>query len=401
MLILVINAGSSSLKYQLFDMDEHKVLAKGLCERIGIAGSKNTHTLADGTKIVTEVNMNTHADAIRILTDRLTDAEYGVIKSMADIDAVGHRVLHGGQKFSGSVIVDDAVIAAIEECIPLGPLHNPANLTGIQACREVMGDVPQVAVFDTAFHQTMPEKAYMYAIPYEYYRKYAIRRYGFHGTSHRYVSAKAAEMLGKPASELKIITCHLGNGSSIAAVSGGKCVDTSMGLTPLEGLPMGTRSGDLDPAILGFIAEHEGLSTTELVNMLNKKSGVLGISELSSDFRDLATAREEGNHQATLALEIFDYKVKKYIGSYAAAMGGVDAIVFTGGIGENNKTARNVALEGLEFMGVELDPEKSQQSLKNVDISAPTSRVKVLVIETDEEFVIASDTLELVTAAKA
>ncbi|MBE6952151.1 MAG: acetate kinase [Ruminococcaceae bacterium] len=401
MLILVINAGSSSLKYQLFDMDEHKVLAKGLCERIGIAGSKNTHTLADGTKIVTEVNMNTHADAIRILTDRLTDAEHGVIKSMADIDAVGHRVLHGGQKFSGSVIVDDAVIAAIEECIPLGPLHNPANLTGIQACREVMGDVPQVAVFDTAFHQTMPEKAYMYAIPYEYYRKYAIRRYGFHGTSHRYVSAKAAEMLGKPASELKIITCHLGNGSSIAAVSGGKCVDTSMGLTPLEGLPMGTRSGDLDPAILGFIAEHEGLSTTELVNMLNKKSGVLGISELSSDFRDLATAREEGNHQATLALEIFDYKVKKYIGSYAAAMGGVDAIVFTGGIGENNKTARNVALEGLEFMGVELDPEKSQQSLKNVDISAPTSRVKVLVIETDEEFVIASDTLELVTAAKA
>ncbi len=401
MLILVINAGSSSLKYQLFDMDEHKVLAKGLCERIGIAGSKNTHTLADGTKIVTEINMNTHADAIRILTDRLTDAEHGVIKSMADIDAVGHRVLHGGQKFSGSVIVDDAVIAAIEECIPLGPLHNPANLMGIQACREVMGDVPQVAVFDTAFHQTMPEKAYMYAIPYEYYRKYAIRRYGFHGTSHRYVSAKAAEMLGKPASELKIITCHLGNGSSIAAVSGGKCVDTSMGLTPLEGLPMGTRSGDLDPAILGFIAEHEGLSTTELVNMLNKKSGVLGISELSSDFRDLATAREEGNHQATLALEIFDYKVKKYIGSYAAAMGGVDAIVFTGGIGENNKTARNVALEGLEFMGVELDPEKSQQSLKNVDISAPTSRVKVLVIETDEEFVIASDTLELVTAAKA
>ncbi len=401
MLILVINAGSSSLKYQLFDMKENKVLAKGLCERIGIPGGKNTHTSADGTKIATDIEMNTHADAIRILTDRLTDPQNGVIRSMAEIDAVGHRVLHGGQKFSESVIIDDSVIEAIEECIPLGPLHNPANLMGIRACREVMGDVPQVAVFDTAFHQTMPEKAYMYAIPYEYYRKYAIRRYGFHGTSHRFVSAKAAQMLGKPASELKIVTCHLGNGSSIAAVDGGKCIDTSMGLTPLEGLPMGTRSGDIDPAILGFLSEHEGMDTKALIEMLNKKSGVLGVSELSSDFRDLAEARSNGNHLATLALEMFDYDVKKYIGAYAAAMGGIDAIVFTGGIGENNKVARNTALAGLEFMGVELDPEKSQQSLKNVDISAPGSRVKVLVIETDEEYVIASDTLELVTARRA
>ena len=401
MLILVINAGSSSLKYQLFDMDEAKVLAKGLCERIGIPGGKNTHTSADGEKLTTEIDMKTHADAIRILTERLTDPATGVIRSMAEIDAVGHRVLHGGQKFSESVVVDDTVIEAIEECIPLGPLHNPANLMGIRACREVMGDVPQVAVFDTAFHQTMPEKAYMYAIPYEYYRKYAIRRYGFHGTSHRFVSAKAAQMLGRPASELKIVTCHLGNGSSIAAVDGGKCVDTSMGLTPLEGLPMGTRSGNIDPAILGFLSEHEGMDTQALIEMLNKKSGVLGVSELSSDFRDLAEARNKGNRQATLALEMFDYSVKKYIGAYAAAMGGIDAIVFTGGIGENNKVVRNVALEGLEFMGVELDPEKSQQTLKNVDISAPASRVKVLVIETDEEYVIASDTLELVAARRA
>ena len=400
MLILVINAGSSSLKYQLFDMAENKVLAKGLCERIGIAGGKNTHTLPDGTKLVTEIEMKTHADAIRILTDRLTDEKTGVIRSMSEIDAVGHRVLHGGQKFSESVLVNDDVIAAIEECIPLGLLHNPANLMGIRACQEVMGDVPQVAVFDTAFHQTMPEKAFIYAIPYEYYRKYAIRRYGFHGTSHRYVSAKAAEMLGRPASELKIITCHLGNGSSIAAVDGGKCVDTSMGLTPLEGLPMGTRSGDIDPAILGFLSEHEGMNTVELIEMLNKKSGVLGVSELSSDFRDLAAAREKGNRQATLALEMFDYSVKKFIGAFAAAMGGVDAIVFTGGIGENNQVVRTVSLEGLEFMGVQLDPVKCRQSLKNVDIAAEDSRVRVLVIETDEEFVIASDTLALVTAAK-
>ncbi len=399
MIVLVANAGSSSLKYQLFDMDAGTILAKGLCERIGIAGSKNTHTV-NGVKYEMEVPMESHVDAIRVLTERLTDPEIGVIKSMKEIDAVGHRVLHGGAKFSESVIVTPEVEATIEACIPLGPLHNPANLMGIRACTELMGDVPQVAVFDTAFHQTMPEKAFMYAIPYEYYRKYDIRRYGFHGTSHRYVSAKAAEFLGKPASALKVITCHLGNGSSIAAVDGGKCVDTSMGLTPLEGLPMGTRSGSLDPAILGFLAEHEGLGAEELVTMLNKKSGVLGISELSSDFRDVSAAAKEGNRQAALALDVFRYSVKKYIGAYAAAMGGVDAIVFTGGIGENDKEARKAILEGLEFLGVKLDAEKADQRLKNVDIAAEDSKVRVLVLETDEEYVIASDTVALVNAAK-
>ncbi|MBR6740321.1 MAG: acetate kinase, partial [Clostridia bacterium] len=336
MLILVINAGSSSLKYQLFDMDSKNVLAKGLCERIGISGGRNIHKVG-GKEIETVIDMKTHADAIRILTDKLTDKEYGVVSSMKDIDAVGHRVLHGGQKFSGSVLVTPSVEAAIEECIPLGPLHNPANLLGIRACREVMGeDVPQVAVFDTAFHQTMPPYAFMYAIPYEYYRKYSIRRYGFHGTSHRYVSARAAELLGKKPEDIRVITCHLGNGSSLAAVEGGKCVDTSMGLTPLDGVPMGTRSGAIDPAILGFLGDNEGMSASELVTMLNKKSGVLGISEISSDFRDLTAAASEGNEQAALALKMFTYSVKKYIGSYAAAMGGTDVIVFTGGIGENN-----------------------------------------------------------------
>ena len=309
---------------------------------------------------------------------------------------LGHRVLHGGQKFSKSVVVDENVIKAIEECIPLGPLHNPANLIGIRACAEVMRNVPQVAVFDTAFHQTMPQTAFMYAIPYEYYEKYSIRRYGFHGTSHRYVSAKAAEMLGRPVSELKIITCHLGNGSSIAAVDRGACVDTSMGLTPLEGLPMGTRSGNIDPAILEFLSEHEDMNITELLSMLNKKSGVLGISGVSNDFRDLDEAAADGHKRSALALEMFEYSVKKYIGAYAAAMGGVDAIVFTGGIGENNATIRRNALSGLEFMGVKLDPDKAKLYVKNIDISAGDSRVKVLIIETNEEYVIASDTVALV-----
>lgn len=402
MKILVINAGSSSMKYQLIDMDGEVVLAKGNCERIGLDG-KITHKTNTGVVVSKEVTMSNHTEAFAQIKLALTEGEGKVINDLSEVTAIGHRVVQGGSQFNTSVLIDDAVMKAIDDNAILAPLHNPANKQGIEAATETFGaEIPQAAVFDTSFHQTMPAKAYMYGIPYEYYEKYGVRKYGYHGTSHRFVSARCFDLLGKPdGKDTRIITCHLGNGSSIAAVSGGKCVDTSMGLTPLEGLPMGTRSGDLDPAILGFIAEHEGMTTTELVNMLNKKSGVLGISELSSDFRDLATAREEGNHQATLALEIFDYKVKKYIGSYAAAMGGVDAIVFTGGIGENNKVARNVALEGLEFMGVELDPEKSQQSLKNVDISAPTSRVKVLVIETDEEFVIASDTLELVTAAKA
>ena len=396
MLILVINAGSSSLKYQLFDMDSKNVLAKGLCERIGISGGRNIHKVA-GKEIETVIDMKTHADAIRILTDKLTDKEYGVVSSMKDIDAVGHRVLHGGQKFSGSVLVTPSVEAAIEECIPLGPLHNPANLLGIRACREVMGeDVPQVAVFDTAFHQTMPPYAFMYAIPYEYYRKYSIRRYGFHGTSHRYVSARAAELLGKKPEDIRVITCHLGNGSSLAAVEGGKCVDTSMGLTPLDGVPMGTRSGAIDPAILGFLGDNEGMSASELVTMLNKKSGVLGISEISSDFRDLTAAASEGNEQAALALKMFTYSVKKYIGSYAAAMGGTDVIVFTGGIGENNVELRLEILDGLEYMGVKLDPVKKLERKKNVDIAAEDSAVRVLIVETDEEYVIASDTMEIV-----
>ncbi len=396
MLVLVINAGSSSLKYQLFDMPSGRVLTKGVFERIGIPGGKNVHTVTGKPKIEAVYEMKTHTDAIRILTKVLTDPEIGVIRSMSEIDAVGHRILHGGAKFSESVLVDDKVLQAIEECIPLGPLHNPANLMGIRACAEVMGDVPQVAVFDTAFHQTMPEKAFMYAIPYEYYRKYQIRRYGFHGTSHRYVSAKAAEMLGRPASEIKIITCHLGNGSSIAAVDGGKCVDTSMGLTPLAGLPMGTRSGDIDPAIVGFLSEHEDMSAGEIVTMLNKKSGVLGISEVSSDFRDLAEAADKGQKQAILALEMFEYSVKKYIGSYAAAMGGVNAVVFTGGIGENNAAVRKNSVSGLEFMGIKLDPEKADKQIKNADIAAADSKARILVIETNEELVIASDTVRLV-----
>jgi acetate kinase len=396
MLVLVINAGSSSLKYQLLDMPKGEVIAKGLFERIGIPDGRNIHMVTGKPKVESAYDMKTHTDAIRILTDILTDREIGVIRSMSEIDAVGHRVLHGGQKFSKSVVVDENVIKAIEECIPLGPLHNPANLIGIRACAEVMRNVPQVAVFDTAFHQTMPQKAFMYAIPYEYYEKYSIRRYGFHGTSHRYVSAKAAEMLGRPVSELKIITCHLGNGSSIAAVDRGACVDTSMGLTPLEGLPMGTRSGNIDPAILEFLSEHEDMNITELLSMLNKKSGVLGISGVSNDFRDLDEAAADGHKRSALALEMFEYSVKKYIGAYAAAMGGVDAIVFTGGIGENNATIRRNALSGLEFMGVKLDPDKAKLYVKNIDISAGDSRVKVLIIETNEEYVIASDTVALV-----
>ena len=399
MLILVINAGSSSLKYQLFDMDEHKVLAKGLCERIGIAGGKNTHTLADGTKIVTEINMNTHADAIRILTDRLTDAEYGVIKSMADIDAVGHRVLHGGQKFSGSVIVDDAVIAAIEECIPLGPLHNPANLTGIQACREVMGDVPQVAVFDTAFHQTMPEEAYMYGVSYDLYKEYGIRRYGMHGTSHRFVAGEMIDLLGGKAEGTRIITCHLGNGSSISAVKDGKVIDTTMGFTPLAGLIMGTRCGDIDPALVTYIMEKKGYSIDEMNSYLNKKCGFLGVSGVSSDCRDIEAAIAEGNSQAKLALDMLIYQIKKYIGSYTAAMGGLDAIVFTAGIGENTPSIREGALEGLDFLGVELDKSvnaKTRGSAGVTKLSTDASRVKVYMIPTNEELVIARDTEALV-----
>lgn len=391
--VLVINAGSSSLKYQLFDMKTNEVRAKGLCERIGIDG-KYKHE-ANGKKVTGDTPMATHADAIRHLTKMLLDEEYGVIKSMSEIDAVGHRVLHGGQKFSQSVRVNDKVIEAIKECIPLGPLHNPANLMGINACEEVMSGVPQVAVFDTAFHQTMPEKAYMYAVPYEYYEKYGVRRYGFHGTSHRYVSAQVAKVLGKDAKDLKIITCHLGNGSSLAAVMGGECVDTTMGLTPLEGMPMGTRSGVIDPAIVGFIAENENMTASEVVTMLNKKSGVLGISGVSSDFRDLEEAANNGNHRAQLALDMFTYSVKKFIGSYVAAMNGVDAIVFTAGVGENSDTVRKAICDGMDYLGIKIDDAKNSVR-GTVDITAADSKVKVLVIPTNEELVIATDTMELV-----
>ena len=393
--ILVINAGSSSLKYQLFDMTTQEVRAKGLCERIGIDG-KFKHE-ANGKKVTGDTPMATHADAIRHLTKMLLDEEYGVIKSMSEIDAVGHRVLHGGQKFSESVLVDEKVIAAIEECIPLGPLHNPANLMGIHACEEVMPGVPQVAVFDTAFHQSMPKSSYVYAIPYEYYEKYGVRRYGFHGTSHRYVSAKAIELLGGKAEGTKIITCHLGNGSSLAAVKDGKCFDTSMGLTPLEGVPMGTRSGSMDPAIVEFIANHDNLTPSETLTMLNKKSGVLGISGVSSDFRDLDEAAAAGNDRAQLALDIFAYNVKKYIGSYVAALGGADAIVFTAGVGENSAEMRAKITEGLEYLGIEIDQEKNA-ARGTVDITGAGSKVKIFVIPTNEELVIASDTQQIVSA---
>lgn len=391
--VLVINAGSSSLKYQLFDTDTFAVTAKGLCERIGIDG-RVKHSPAGKNSYEADVNMKNHSDAIRVVVKLLTTGDTAVVKSMNEIDAVGHRVLHGGSEFSGSVIVNDKVIAAIKKCIPLGPLHNPVNLTGILACEEAMPGIPQVAVFDTAFHQTMPEKAFMYALPYEYYEKYGVRRYGFHGTSHMYIAKKAVEYLDKPADQLKIIICHLGNGSSITAVDGGKCVDTSMGLTPLEGVPMGTRSGSIDPAILEYIMDNEGIDIHEMTEILNKKSGVLGISGISSDFRDLFDAKVEGNSRAALALECFVYSIQKYIGAYAVAMNGLDAVVFTAGIGENNPVMRSMIAERLGVLGVKLDEAKNSVR-GTVDISARDAKVKALVVPTNEELMIAIDTLRL------
>ena len=396
MKILVINAGSSSLKYQMMDSTSHDVLAKGLCERIGIDG-RLTHKVPGKEDHRVDIAMPTHGEAIQAVLDALVSPVHGVITDVKEIDAVGHRVLHGGMAFTESCIIDDACIAAIKECIPLGPLHNPANLMGIEACQKVMAGTPQVAVFDTAFHMTMPEKAYTYAIPYEYYEKDKVRRYGFHGTSHRYVSARAADMLGKPAKDLKIITCHLGNGSSLAAVVGGKCVDTTMGLGPLAGFPMGTRSGDIDATILEYLMGRYGYDIKEMLNILNKKSGVLGISGVSSDFRDLETAAEEGNKRAQLALDVFRYSVKKFIGAYAAAMGGVDAIVFTAGVGENDAGTRMDIASDLEFMGVKMDEDANNVRGKEAVISAPDSKVKVLLIPTDEELMIAMDTAELVS----
>ena len=395
--ILVINCGSSSLKYQLIDSESEKVLAKGLCERIAIDGSAITHQPAGGKKIKTEVPMANHTDAVKYVIEKLIDPEVGVVKSLDEIGAVGHRIVHGGEKFASSVVIDDEVMKAVEECNDLAPLHNPANLIGINSCKEIMPGVPMVAVFDTAFHQTMPKEAYLYGLPYEYYEKYKVRRYGFHGTSHDFVSNRVAEILGKKREDLKIIVCHLGNGASVSAVKNGKCVDTSMGLTPLEGLIMGTRTGDLDPAIISFIAEKEGLTADQVIDICNKKSGVLGLSNgFSSDFRDLVGAAGEGNEVAKTTLDTWCYRVVKYIGAYAAAMYGVDVIAFTAGIGENNFTLRETICGYLGYLGVNFDKEANNCRGEEVEISTPDSKTKVWVVPTDEELAIARETVRLV-----
>ncbi|NLA86743.1 MAG: acetate kinase [Clostridiales bacterium] len=395
--VLVINAGSSSLKYQLFDMEKETVLAKGMCERIGIDGRLKHTPVSNGKPVFKEdINLPTHAEAISAVIEKLTSKEYGVIDSLKEIGAVGHRVLHGGQKFSESVLINEAVLAAITECIPFGPLHIPANLMGIKACQKVMPGVPQVAVFDTAFHQTMPKHAYVYPIPYKYYQQHSLRRYGFHGTSHRYVSEKALEVLGIPKQGSRLITCHLGNGSSLAAVKDGKCIDTTMGLSPLEGLPMGTRSGSIDPTILSFMANEEGMTFEQIMEVLNKESGVLGVSGVSSDFRDIEEASDAGNERAKLALKIFDYDVVKYIGAYLAALGGADAIIFTAGLGENGPETRERICDMLNGLGVCIDKEKNNFKGELRNITGEGSMVKVLVIPTNEELVIARDTKEIV-----
>ncbi len=396
MKVLVINAGSSSLKYQLIETDTEEVLAKGLCERIGIEGSKLTHSPEGKEKYVEEKPMPTHKTAVKMVLDALVDSEHGVISDINDIAAVGHRVLHAGQYYSDSVIVTDDVKKVVKDCFPLGPLHNPANLIGIEACEDAMPGTPQVAVFDTAFGQSMTSKAYMYAIPYEYYEKYSIRKYGFHGTSHKFVSGRTIEFADLDKDNCKVIVCHLGNGASVSASIGGKCVDTSMGLTPLEGLIMGTRSGDLDPAVVQFIANNENMTVDEVLNVLNKKSGVLGISGVSSDFRDLSAAAADGNERAQIALDAFIYRVAKYIGSYTAAMNGVDAITFTGGIGENDCDTRKKICEYLGFLGITIDEEKNGVRGTETYISTPDSKVKVMVIPTNEELAIARETLALV-----
>ncbi len=394
MKILILNAGSSSLKYQLIDMQDESILAKGLVERIGIAGSQIKQTA--GSKVFeAQAPMKDHVEGIQYMLAALTDKEKGVVKNMDEIGAVGHRVLHGGEKFSGSVLINEAVIAAIEENIPLGPLHNPANLMGIRACQKIMPNTPNVAVFDTAFHQTMPKKAYLYGVPKEYYTRLKVRRYGFHGTSHRYVSKRAAEFLGLPVEGLRIITCHLGNGSSLAAVKDGKCIDTSMGITPLEGVVMGTRSGNLDPAVVQFIANNDHKTVNEVLDILNKKSGLIGLSGISSDMRDIDAAALSGNEDAITAREMLVYGIRKYIGAYAAAMNGVDVIVFTAGIGENNINLRRMVMEGFEYLGAKLDLNKNNTRDEAI-ISTDDSKVKIVVIPTNEEIVIARDTLELV-----
>ena len=397
MKILVVNCGSSSLKYQLIDMDNESVIAKGLCERIGIEGSKLTHQPADKDKYVVENPMPDHTVAIQMVMEALQDKDHGVIKNTDEIAAIGHRVLHGGNIYRDSCIVNEDVKRVIRECFDLGPLHNPANLMGIEACEKAMPGKPNVAVWDTAFGMKMPEKAYLYAIPHEYYEKYSIRRYGFHGTSHMFVSGEAIKFGGLDPENAKVIVCHLGNGASVSASIGGKCVDTSMGLTPLEGLIMGTRSGDIDPAVVQFICNKEGKDVNELLNILNKKSGVLGMSGgVSSDFRDIEAAKKEGNHLAEVALDAFVYRVAKYIGAYTAAMNGVDAIAFTAGVGENDKVSRKAICEYLGYLGVKIDDQANDVRGKKTVISAADSKVKVMLIPTNEELAIARDTLALV-----
>ncbi len=395
--ILVINCGSSSLKFQLINSETEQCIAKGLCERIGIEGGQLTYTPEGGAKEKKPVAMANHTEAIQVMLDALTGEATGVLKSMDEIGAVGHRMVHGGEKFACSTMLTEEVLEAVTACNDLAPLHNPATLVGVEACKKLMPGVPMVGVFDTAFHQTMPEKAYMYAIPYEYYRNYGVRRYGFHGTSHSYVSKRAAQMLGKPYDDCKIIVCHLGNGASVSAVKNGKCVDTSMGMTPLEGLIMGTRSGDIDPAIIEFLAKKEGLELPAIMDILNKKSGVLGLSDgLSSDFRDQEDGLAEGNPNAVRALETFSYRVAKYIGAYTAAMNGADAICFTAGVGENGPIIRNMVCDYLGYLGIELDQEKNGKRGQDLDITTEESKVRVLVVMTNEELAIAQETQRLV-----
>ena len=397
MKVLVINCGSSSLKYQVLDMTDESVLAKGLVERIGMDGSVINHTKTGEDKVVNEVPMKDHKDAIAQVLAAIQDPEHGVVSDMSEIGAVGHRVVHAGEMYAESVLIDDTVIKALEECVELAPLHNPPNLLGIAACRELMPSTPMVAVFDTAFHQTMPPESYIYAIPYEYYEKYKIRRYGFHGTSHKYVAERAAAMLGKDMSELKLITCHLGNGASVTAIKNGKVYDTSMGFTPLEGLVMGTRSGDIDPAIVTYIRQKENLQPGVANDILNKKSGVLGVSGVSSDFRDIESAVEEGNERAELALRMFAHRVKHYIGAYIAEMNGVDAIIFTAGVGENDISMREIICADMENLGIKLDPIKNKVRGQETVINSEDSKVALLLIPTNEELMIARDTFNLAT----
>jgi len=396
MKVLVVNSGSSSIKYQLFDMTDESVLAKGLVERIGISDSIINHYPSDREPVITHQDIPNHRVGIKLMMDALLHSDYGVIKDISEIVAVGHRVVHAGEKFSGSVLLTDEVMEALKECIELAPLHNPPNILGIEVCKELMPEVPQVGVFDTAFHQTIPECAYLYGIPYKFYKKYKVRRYGFHGTSHKYVAQKAADILKKPIKELKIITCHLGNGSSITAVKNGVSVDTSLGFGTVAGIVMGTRCGDLDPAIIPFLMEKEKLSIEDINKIIYKESGFLGLSEgISSDKRDLREKANQGDERAIRTISVFTYGIKKYIGAYAAAMGGVDAIVFTAGIGENSIETRAEACEGLEFLGVKIDPEKNKVRAKEAIISNNNSRVKVMVIPTNEELMIAKDTAEI------